>query len=96
MEKTLNTAAPEKTLTAEEEKLAFAPIGKVLAAYAIPGVLSMVVNSLYNIVDQIFIGNIVGYLGNGATNVVFPMSIAIMAIAMLFGNGARYNIRRYH
>ena len=87
MEKTLNTAAPEKTLTAEEEKLAFAPIGKVLAAYAIPGVLSMVVNSLYNIVDQIFIGNIVGYLGNGATNVVFPMSIAIMAIAMLFGNG---------
>ncbi len=83
MEKTANG----RVLTAEEEKLASAPIGKVLAAYAIPGVLSMLVNSLYNIVDQIYIGNIVGFLGNGATNVIFPLNVAIMAIAMLFGNG---------
>ncbi|MBQ8829990.1 MAG: MATE family efflux transporter [Oscillospiraceae bacterium] len=87
MEKAINTSAPAKELSAEEQKLASAPIGKVLAAYAVPGVLSMVVNALYNIVDQIYIGNIVGFLGNGATNVVFPMTVAVMAIAMLFGNG---------
>lgn len=87
LEKTVNSAPSEKVLTAEEQKLASAPIRKVLASYAVPSVLSMVVNSLYNIVDQIYIGNIVGFLGNGATNVVFPMSVFVMAIAMLFGNG---------
>ena len=85
MEKTVNSSG--KVLTAEEERLANGPVRKVLAAYAIPSVLSMVVNALYNIVDQIYIGNIVGFLGNGATNVVFPMTLAVMAVAMLFGNG---------
>ena len=47
----------------------------------------MLVNSLYNIVDQIFIGNGVGYLGNGATNIVFPITIIALALAMMIGNG---------
>jgi len=46
-------------------------IGRLLAKFAIPGIISMVVNSLYNIIDQIFIGQGVGYLGNGATSVIF-------------------------
>ena len=45
------------------------------------------VKSLYNIVDQIFIGWGVGYLGNGATNIVFPITIIALALSMMIGNG---------
>ncbi|CCY71280.1 putative uncharacterized protein [Clostridium sp. CAG:921] len=48
----------------------------------------MLVNSLYNIVDQIFIGQGVGYLGNGATNVVFPLVMIGLAFSLMFGDGA--------
>lgn len=67
--------------------LGTAPIPKLLAKFAIPGVISMVVNSLYNIVDQIFIGQGVGYLGNAATSIVFPITVVTMAFALLFGDG---------
>ncbi|MCQ2241680.1 MATE family efflux transporter [Treponema sp.] len=63
-------------------------IGKLLAKFAIPGIISMVVNSFYNIVDQIFIGRGVGYLGNGATSVIFPVVTFAMAFSLLFGDGA--------
>ena len=63
-------------------------ISKLLVSFAVPGILSMVLNSVYNIVDQIFIGQGVGYLGNGATNVIFPMSTLALAFAMMIGNGA--------
>lgn len=52
-----------------------------------PSVIALLVNSLYNIVDQIFIGWGVGYLGNGATNVVFPITIIALAFSMMIGNG---------
>ena len=63
-------------------------IGKLLAIFAVPGIISMVVNSVYNIVDQIFIGQGVGYLGNGATNIIFPMTTLALAFSMMIGNGA--------
>lgn len=47
----------------------------------------MLVSSLYNIVDQFFIGRNVGELGNAATNISFPLSISCIAIALLFGIG---------
>ncbi len=53
-----------------------------------PCVISLVVNGLYNIVDQIFIGNGVGYLGNSATYVVFPLTVLCVALGVLFGDGA--------
>ena len=62
-------------------------IGKLLRAFAIPCIISMVVNALYNMVDQIFIGWGVGYLGNGATNVVFPIVVICMAFSLMFGDG---------
>lgn len=71
-----------------ENILGTAPIGKLLAKFAIPGIISMVVNSFYNIVDQIFIGQGVGYLGNGATSVIFPLATFAMAFALMFGDGA--------
>ena len=63
-------------------------ISKLLVKFAIPCVISMLVNALYNIVDQIFIGNKVGYLGNAATNIVFPITVICLGIALLFGDGA--------
>lgn len=63
------------------------PVGRLIARFAIPCVISLVVNSLYSIVDQIFIGWGVGYLGNGATNVVFPITIIALAFAVLIGDG---------
>lgn len=62
-------------------------IPKLIAKFAVPCVISMLVNSLYNIVDQIFIGQGVGYLGNAATNVAFPFSVISMSLALLCGDG---------
>ena len=67
-------------------------INKLLISFAIPCVISMLINSVYNIVDQIFIGKGVGTLGNAATNVIFPLVILANAIAGLIGNGAAANL----
>ena len=63
------------------------PIGKLLRDFAVPSVIAMLVNSLYNIVDQIFIGQGVGYLGNAATVVAFPIVTIVLAISMMIGTG---------
>ncbi|MCR4955955.1 MAG: MATE family efflux transporter [Lachnospiraceae bacterium] len=67
--------------------LAEEKIGKLLLKFSIPCIMSLLVSALYNIVDQIFIGRGVGYLGNGATNVVFPITIISLAIALMIGDG---------
>jgi len=72
----------------EENILGKEKIGKLIRKFSIPCIISLLVNSLYNIVDQIFIGWGVGYLGNGATNVVFPLTMICLAFALMFGDGA--------
>ena len=67
--------------------LAEEKIGKLLLKFSIPCIMSLLVSALYNIVDQIFIGRGVGYLGNGATNVVFPITVISLAIALMIGDG---------
>jgi putative MATE family efflux protein len=62
-------------------------VGKLMLRFAIPCIMSLLVASLYNMVDQVFIGRGVGYLGNGATNVVFPITIISLAIALMIGDG---------
>ena len=78
----METEAPEK-----QSPFATEPIGRLILKFAVPSVIALLVNSLYNIVDQIFIGWGVGYLGNGATNVVFPITIIALALSMMIGNG---------
>lgn len=68
--------------------LGYEPLPKLLRGYAIPSVIAMLVSSLYNIVDQIFIGQGVGYLGNAATNVAYPLTTICMSIALLIGIGS--------
>lgn len=77
----------EKGKPEKQSPFASEPIGRLIVKFAVPSVIALLVNSLYNIVDQIFIGWGVGYLGNGATNVVFPITIIALALAMMTGNG---------
>lgn len=63
------------------------PISKLLLKFALPAIASMVVNSIYNIVDQIFIGQGVGVLGNAATNLTFPLVTFSMAIGTMIADG---------
>ena len=67
--------------------LAEESVGKLMLKFSIPCTMSLLVSALYNIVDQIFIGQGIGYLGNGATNVVFPVTIIALSIALLIGDG---------
>jgi len=69
-------------------------IGPLLAKLAIPTTIGMLVNSLYNIVDTIFVGRGVGTLAIAGIGIVFPIQMIIMAIAMLFGMGAASMISR--
>ena len=63
------------------------PIGKLMMKFAIPSIIGMLVGALYNIVDQLFIGQAIGTLGNAATNVAFPFTTSCLALALLFGIG---------
>ncbi len=63
-------------------------VEKLLVKYAIPSIIGGVVGAAYNIVDQIFIGQGVGVLGNAATNVSFPLSTICIATALLLGVGS--------
>ena len=62
-------------------------IGKLMIKFSLPAIASMVVNSIYNIVDQIFIGQGVGMYGNAATNLTFPLVTIAMAIGTLIADG---------
>ena len=75
----------------ERNPLATEKTEKLMVRFAIPAIISMLVSSLYNIVDQIFIGQGVGMLGNAATNIAFPISIICTATALLLGIGSASN-----
>lgn len=73
----------------ENKYLGQEKVSKLLLKFSIPCILSLLISSLYNIVDQIFVGNSsVGYLGNAATTVVYPITIIAVAFAWCFGDGA--------
>lgn len=76
------------TTIAKTNPLGTERIGKLIAKFAIPSIIAIVVNSLYSMVDQVFIGQKVGYLGNAATNVIMPMMILTMALGLMFGDGS--------
>ena len=67
------------------------PVKELLIQFAIPSIISTLVAALYNMVDQIFIGQRIGYLGNAATTVAFPLTYISGALTLLFSNGATVN-----
>ena len=70
-----------------ENPLGTEPVRGMMLKFAIPSIIGMLVAALYNIVDQLFIGNYVGELGNGATNIAFPFTTACLSLSLLFGIG---------
>ena len=71
-----------------ENPLGTEPIGNLLLTFSVPAIISCLINSIYNIVDQIFIGQGVGYLGNAATTVAFPIMTILLAFGTLIGSGS--------
>lgn len=78
----------EKEREISSNPLGTEPVGVLLRKFAIPSIVAMLVSALYNIVDQFFIGQSIGELGNAATNVAFPLSTSCTAISLLLGIGA--------
>lgn len=77
---------------AQENILGTEKIGKLLFKFSVPTTLTLIVNSLYNIVDQVFVGRAVGIDGVAATNVSFPIFILSAALALMIGDGCAANI----
>lgn len=71
----------------KENPLGIEPVQKLMTKFAVPSIIAMLVGALYNIVDQLFIGQAVGTLGNAATNIAFPLSTSCIALSLLFGIG---------
>lgn len=63
-------------------------IGSLLFKFSLPAIVAMVVNSLYNIIDRIFVGRGVGSVAIAATTVAFPLMLILFAFSMLIGVGA--------
>lgn len=63
-------------------------LSKLLAKFAIPCILSLIISCLYNIVDQIFVGNMIGTAGNAATGIIFPITVVGWGASLFFGDGA--------
>ncbi len=78
----------------KKNKLGTDNIKSLILAFAIPAIISNLVSSLYNIIDQIFIGQAVGMLGNAATNVTFPLTTVVVGISLLIGIGtaSKFNL----
>ena len=64
------------------------PIGRLLRKFSVPCITGLLIGALYNIVDQIFIGNSsLGYIGNAATGISFPIICIANAFAWCVGDG---------
>ncbi len=72
----------------QENPLGFADPKKLLIRFTIPSIFSMTASSLYNLVDQMFIGWKVGIIGNAATNVAFPLTTILLALSLIIGIGS--------
>ena len=71
----------------QQNPLGTESISKLMIKFSVPSIIAMIVGALYNIVDQLFIGQAVGTLGNAATNIAFPLSTSCIAVSLLFGIG---------
>ena len=77
--------------TEKTNPLGDAPIGRLLLKFGVPAIISMVISAMYNIVDQIFIGQGVGMYGNAATNVALPLTTLTLSVGLLMGIGGAAN-----
>ena len=63
-------------------------VSDLLLKFSIPAIVGMMVNALYNVIDRVFVGQGIGYLGIAGVTVGFPIMLILMAFGMLIGIGA--------
>lgn len=78
-----------------EASLADAPLSTLIARFALPAILANLVGSLYNIADQIFIGQKLGTVGNAATNIAFPLVLLMTTFSTMIGSGGSSRFSLY-
>lgn len=80
--------------TQQSNPLATDKISTLIVRFSVPSIIAMLVSAVYNIADQLFIGNAVGTLGNAATNIAFPLAMMCTGLGLLFGIGgaAAFNL----
>jgi putative MATE family efflux protein len=71
----------------QTEQLEHSPIGPLLFKFALPATIGTFMNSIYNVVDRIFIGQGIGADGLAAAMIAFPIMMMVMAVGMLIGFG---------
>lgn len=71
----------------QAKQLAEEKISKLLIKFSVPAIIGMLVNALYNVVDRIFVGNMVGYEGLAGITICFPPMLVLMSFGMLIGLG---------
>ncbi len=79
---------------AGSDRLGTEKIGKLLSGLAIPAIAGLLVNSLYNIVDTIYVGQGVGVLAIGGLAIAFPIQMFILGLSQLAGIGAASSVSR--
>ena len=77
----------KKTESLRENPLGYERVGKLILKFSIPAIASNLLNAIYNIVDQIFIGHGIGYDGIAATSIAFPLVTIVSAVAIMLGVG---------
>ena len=87
-----NQTSPDSSAAVKAPNpLGTAPVGSLLLQYAVPSIIATLISSLYNMVDQMFIGQRIGFLGNAATTVAYPLTFLCGALTILFSNGSSVN-----
>lgn len=78
----------------EQKRLGEAEIGKLLLEFSVPAIIGMLVNTLYNIIDRIFIGHIegIGNLAMAGVGITMPIMFVLLAFGMLIGIGTATKI----
>ena len=79
----------------KEINLADASISSLIAKFAFPAILANLVGSIYNIADQIFIGQKMGTVGNAATNIAFPLVLLMTMFSTMLGSGGSSKFSLY-
>ncbi len=80
----------ENSKIQSNEFLGTGKVKNLLLKFSVPCVLSLIIQALYNLVDQIYIGHSpeLGAIGNAATGIVYPLTVIALGIGLWLGDGA--------
>lgn len=86
-EKPKQQTSDRKPVPDSPDRIGTAPVGKLLLEFSIPAMLSMLFNTLYNLVDTVFLGWAVGKVGVAVTTLAMPVMMVLIAFSVIAGQG---------